>query len=268
MITGYSNIISVTTLPGLLLDVYSNAAAAYSVRKLRTAYSGSAIRVRRSSDNTEQDIGFDINGNLDTSALTTFCSGTNGFVTTWYDQSGNARNATQTTAISQPQIVSSGSVNILNSKPTIIASPTQNWSFSSGIPITLYSLFITYYKTATGNQAVLGQGDDGYMWLDYGTNQYVTSSGIISIAANLPINTQMLYSAIVNKSTTSEIFKNNTSIGSRGSITSSDFNMTEFPYSSARSASLNLQEIIIYSSNKGSNRSAINTNINTYYGIY
>jgi hypothetical protein len=43
----------------LLLDLYPNAAVAYSLRKLRTAYSGSAIRVRRSVDNTEQDFGFD-----------------------------------------------------------------------------------------------------------------------------------------------------------------------------------------------------------------
>jgi hypothetical protein len=43
----------------LLLDLYPNASVAYSLRKLRNAYSGSAIRVRRSVDNTEQDFGFD-----------------------------------------------------------------------------------------------------------------------------------------------------------------------------------------------------------------
>ena len=102
----------------LLLDTYSGAAAAYSVRKLRSGYTGSAIRVRRLSDNTEQDIGF-VGGELDTASLTTFCSGTNGFVTTWYDQSGNTRNATETTATKQPQIVSSGSVILENNKPTI-----------------------------------------------------------------------------------------------------------------------------------------------------
>jgi hypothetical protein len=56
----------------LLLDLYPNAAVAYSLRKLRTTYSGSAIRVRRTSDNTEQDIGFDSFGNLDTEALLDF----------------------------------------------------------------------------------------------------------------------------------------------------------------------------------------------------
>jgi hypothetical protein len=101
-----------------LLDLYPNASAAYSLRLLRGAYTGSAIRVRRSSDNAESDIGFS-GENLDTSALTSFCSGTDGFVTTWYDQSGNAKNVTQTTAIYQPQIVSSGNVININSKPSI-----------------------------------------------------------------------------------------------------------------------------------------------------
>ena len=92
-----------------LLDSYPGAAAAYSVRLLKSTYTGSAIRVRRSSDNAESDIGFS-GGNLDTSALTTFCGAGNGFVTTWYDQSGGGNNLTQTTAAQQPQIVSSGSV--------------------------------------------------------------------------------------------------------------------------------------------------------------
>jgi len=101
------------------LDLYPSAAAAYSVRKLRTAYTGSAIKVRRSSDNTEQDIGFS-GANLDTSALTSFCGSGDGFVTTWYDQSGNARNAINSTAANQPQIVSSGSLfNNINGLPSI-----------------------------------------------------------------------------------------------------------------------------------------------------
>jgi len=62
MILGSIGILdSKTEIPpsSLLLDLYPGATVAYSLRKLRTAYSGSAIRVRRSSDNTEQDFGFD-----------------------------------------------------------------------------------------------------------------------------------------------------------------------------------------------------------------
>jgi hypothetical protein len=55
-----------------LLDTYSGAAAAYSLRKLNGSYTGSAIRVRRSSDNAETNIGFDSNGNLDTSSMLSF----------------------------------------------------------------------------------------------------------------------------------------------------------------------------------------------------
>jgi uncharacterized membrane protein len=102
-----------------LLDTYTGAAAAYSLRKLRTAYTGSAIEVRRDSDNATQDIGF-VNNELDTSTLATFCSGTDGFVTTWYDQSGNGRNATQTTAANQPKIYDSVSGVIQeNGKPSV-----------------------------------------------------------------------------------------------------------------------------------------------------
>jgi hypothetical protein len=53
---------------GLILDGL-NSAAAYSLRKLRSAYTGPAIRVRRSSDNAELNIGFTANGDLDTTAL-------------------------------------------------------------------------------------------------------------------------------------------------------------------------------------------------------
>jgi hypothetical protein len=74
----------------LLLDLYPGAAAAYSLRKLRAAYTGAAIRVRRSSDNAEQDIGFDANGNLNTVDLLAFVGSGDGFITKWYDQASNA----------------------------------------------------------------------------------------------------------------------------------------------------------------------------------
>ena len=55
-----------------ILDEYSGAAAAYSVRRLSSTYTDGLIRVRRSSDDAEQDIGFDANGDLDSTALLAF----------------------------------------------------------------------------------------------------------------------------------------------------------------------------------------------------
>ena len=104
----------------LLLDTYTASSAAYSAsRKLRNNYDGYAIRVRHSSDNAEQDIPFTSLGVLDESALTTFVGANNGFVTTWYDQSGNGRNATQATASNQPRIVNSGTIEKIGTIPTI-----------------------------------------------------------------------------------------------------------------------------------------------------
>jgi hypothetical protein len=94
---------------------------AYSLRRVRTGYAGFAIRVRRSSDNAEQDIGFTPNAILDTAALLTFVGANDGFVTTWYDQSLNSgRNLTQTTAANQPRIVVAGALQTLNSRPVVL----------------------------------------------------------------------------------------------------------------------------------------------------
>jgi len=102
-----------------LLDTYPNAKAAYSLRKLSSTYSGSIIRVRRSNDNTEQDIGLD-GDNLDTTALLSFVGSNSGYVTTWYNQavegSDNANNAT---AIYQPLIVLNGALQMVNGKPSL-----------------------------------------------------------------------------------------------------------------------------------------------------
>jgi hypothetical protein len=95
--------------PGLPLDNLTSAAA-YSTRRLRTAYTGPLLRVRRSSDNTEADIGYGADGWLDEASLLAHVGAGDGFVTTWYDQSGNGRDATQTTAGHQPNIVNAGVV--------------------------------------------------------------------------------------------------------------------------------------------------------------
>ena len=101
------------------LDLISAVvAAAYSLRRLYASYTGAAIRVRRSSDNAERDIGF-IGEHLDVLALLLFVGNGSGFVTTWYDQSGNGRHATQTTAANQPRIVSNGVIETQNGRPAL-----------------------------------------------------------------------------------------------------------------------------------------------------
>jgi trimeric autotransporter adhesin len=89
-----------------VLDLISAViAAAYGLRRLYSLWTGAAIRVQRSSDNAQADIGFTANGDLDTVALLAFVGSGNGFITTWYDQSGNGRHATQTDPARQPRLL-------------------------------------------------------------------------------------------------------------------------------------------------------------------
>lgn len=81
--------------------------AALSLNKLITAYAGSCIQVRRSSDNTTSNIGFSGSG-VDTVALLAFCAGSDGFVSFMYDQFGLGNDFSQGTFASQPKIVAAG----------------------------------------------------------------------------------------------------------------------------------------------------------------
>ncbi len=114
----------------LVLDSLSAGAAYSASRKLRTAYTGAAIRVRRSSDNVEADIGFSGNA-LDTAALTAHVGANSGFVVTWYDQSGNGRHVTNATTTQQPRIVNAGTIELQNSKPSIFFDGTAHHLFNS-----------------------------------------------------------------------------------------------------------------------------------------
>lgn len=119
------------TLDNIGLTSSNYAASAYSLRKLSTGYVGSAIQVRRSNDNTTQDIGFLVNGNLDTDALTSFVGSNSGFLTIWYDQSGNARNLAQANTDKQPVIIASGVLYTRNTKPTVFFQGEENGLASS-----------------------------------------------------------------------------------------------------------------------------------------
>jgi hypothetical protein len=111
----------------LLLDHLGvSATRAYSTRKLRSAYAGSAIRIRRSSDNAEQDIGF-VGENLDTAAISTFVGANSAFVVKWYDQSGSALDATQPTVVNQPRIVNAGTLDVRNTKASVYYDGANHW---------------------------------------------------------------------------------------------------------------------------------------------
>jgi hypothetical protein len=261
----------------LLLDTYSGAAAAYSLRKLRELYSGAAIRVRRSSDNAEADIGFDVNGELDTIALLAFCGNGDGFVTTWYDQSGNGYDATQTTAANQPQIVSNGSVLTKYGKPNIVLTSDFLNLPSSLLLNNELTMCMVMNSSATGGVSTgfinynSSPADDpelrigiGNIIADYYNGGYVLNfTDIQSIVGGL-----YFYERLTGY--TSTIYRNNSFIasGTRSGVLASGvtkFTIGEF-LNNTRDG--NISELVIYASNQSTNRTGIETNINSFYSIY
>ena len=151
--------------PAFLLDTYTGAAAAYSVRKLRSAYVGSCMRVREDGTDTETDIGFDANGDLDTAAIGTHCGSNNGFVVTWYEQSTNGRDIEQPTAGSpslQPKIYDGTTQSVVtdgtSSIPAIYFDGSNALGSSS---FTTVSQPLTVFHSLTLTQAF---GGTKYIW--------------------------------------------------------------------------------------------------------
>jgi hypothetical protein len=395
-----------------LLDTYTDAAAAFSLRKLRAAYSGNAIRVRRSNDNAEQDIGF-INNQLDTGSLATFTAnnifiysedfsnwqtnlsatvnsnvttdplggstadrvnfgssanseiyiqpvtwqtatytlsiyaksdtkskfrlkiwngstayfspditatstwtrysytvsvaggvgnfgisneaaggagaifmwgaqgnlgqlqpytqvlGTplvrSGFVTVWYDQTGNNINLVQTTANSQPRISNSGQLEIVNNKPAIYFDGTDD-SMTGTMNLTFNVALFEVFKINETNGFVINtlNGNYNLAGLNGGSNP---PNGALTI--------QNTYKNSISTPSTSQTQVNSTYntntpiLSSQLQIASGD-NLTSFGISNFSGWSLtgHFQEIVLYASNQTSSRSGIESNINSYYLIY
>jgi hypothetical protein len=129
----------------------------YGTSRLLTAYAGAALQVRRSSDNATQDIAFLSGGGLDTTSMLSFCGSGNGFVSIFYDQSGNGNNLSQSTAAMQPQIVNAGSYLghlSFDGSNDNLASPA--FGTPTGVSVYMRS---TINSTANGRFAVLDNGN-------------------------------------------------------------------------------------------------------------
>jgi hypothetical protein len=119
---------SVVAFSGMLDVLGVPATRAYSTRRLRGGHLGPAIRIRRSNDNAELDIGF-VGEGLDTAAISTFVGANSAFVTTWYDQSGTGDNQVQATVANQARIVNAGTLDTKNGKPVaFFADATDKYS--------------------------------------------------------------------------------------------------------------------------------------------
>ena len=285
-----------------LLDIYSGAAVGCSLRLLSSTYTGDAIQVRRDSDNSTLDIGF-IDNVLDTASLITFCTGTNGFITIWYDQSGNNRNVTQGTIARQPKIYDSVTgVYILNSKPAVFwsgagSSIRVSLSYANlpaSVSYSISSVISTidnggdyvrllaigpdsategvWYALNTGTTlAEWVQKDTGAMGDGYNdtTSPTVISNGRIM---NDDITEQVLLTTVLSSSN-AKMFRNGSEISYRVQRTGDCYNSVGNLIIGNQPNNINgltglVQEMIIWQSDEDANLSGIETNTNDFYTIY
>ena len=273
------------------LDLYPGAAAAYSLRKLRTAYTGAAIRVLRTSDNAQLNIGF-VNNILDLTTLANFIGASSGTINTWFDQSGNGRDIVQSTIAYQPIIVNSGSIYTTNGKPSIFLLNANLYckldfptAFLNGATNLSMQMVINIDNGNIDNIGLFGPstafnvGVEILSLSNFGNRTALRFNGTLRNANSSPAyqlwndNSQSLTEIYGNTSSTSA-FKNNAAVTLTNSSAMPTLNFNGVydlgSYGGNLGAKNNgyIQEFIIYTSNELSNRNGISSNINSYYTIY
>jgi len=275
--------------PAALLDQFPGAAAAYSLRNLVGTSNPAVVRVRRDNDDAEQD--FTATEVSDGTLAAWVGAGNDGFVRTWYDQSGNGNNATQTTTANQPSIVSSGSLQTINSKPALsfngssqhlsahavasafsgtdkpasafhVSKVNNNTNFMSvaalGNSATNNSLFVLgdYFNN---NSLNFGKRDDGFV-------TKITQAGTPGAVQNLI--------SITTNGTSISGYRQSTAILSNFNCDVGLLTLNRFTIGAHERVSVGsylngfIQEVIYYPSDLASSRLAIESNINAHYAIF
>ena len=249
-----------------LLDTYSGAAAAYSLRRLSSTYTGDAVEVYNGS--SYADIGFNVFGELDTVALASHCGSNDGFVSKWYDQSGNTNDATQSTTSYQRKIYdSSTGVVTYNGKPAAFYSGSAGAYLHSTPSSTTWTSFAVtkidgfaygvHSRSAATGWWYLADGSGGSLSSGFTNVSLYKNGSAMTATTRAQLKTELganhlLVTARGDRNTGGEtwwLFS--------GYLENSGYNVKGYA-----------QEAIIYDSDQSANRTNIEDNINTFYNIY
>lgn len=236
--------------------------------------------------------------------MDTFCSGTDGFVTTWFDQSGNGNDSVNSTASEQPKIYDSIAGVILDNGKTAIEFDGVNDSLdvlsSTAIFKFLHdgtnsSIFILCNLISNDSNFALlntnrrSSSNIGYaMQLDDRSSisrsmvltSLISAGSGIQASVNQSLNdflTDSAQSLLIDlidadngtAADRSELYRDGGTAIKNNSLTGTvSTNNASFDLEIFKNLSGKLQELIIYSNDQSSNRTGIETNINDFYSIY
>jgi len=275
---------------------FGTANAGYNLTSISTSFASPATRAWKgkiaeviiyNSDQSDNRTAFEANiGEVyGIAGIPAYDNTVNGFVETWYDQSGNGNDASQLTASNQPKIVDTGVLVLSNGNAAIKSTASNEMSFS------MASL------SADGQQSVFGvlendvTSQDGYTTAfrvyssSTGTNGenrrpnwFIDPNGSLVFSANSQFGytnadrDRRLYSHIMEDTAggTSTVYQDGTQVDTR-SITL-DANPV-FSFARVGDVGINAvgalytSEMIYYPSDESANRAAIEDNIDNHYGI-
>jgi hypothetical protein len=203
----------------------------------------------------------------------------NGFVETWYDQSGNGNDVTQTTSTKQPKIVSSGSLVTVNSKASFKFDGTDDFlereTYTQGTlaqPNTFFSV-AELDAYADENRKVydshLSTARNMLQLNTAGNGQFAHYAGTVAATGEDADADRHLFTSLINGSA-SNLRIDSTS---KTTATTNTQGMTGIIIGANHDAAQNfwdgdIQELIVYNSNQTSNFTALETNINSHYSIF
>jgi hypothetical protein len=201
--------------------------------------------------------------------------GFDAFVTTWYDQSGNSRDATQTTASAQPTIVDNGSIITNdNGHASVLFDGGGDYfqlPFAAGSNSGYFITSLVEPNDNTTNQFLIDFRDgagDGITLLGLSSGVINARTNAVSASQNYDSDPQLFtgeytgtdLTAYVDSVGGTSLSGSNTNATTNGRIGSVAYGGGTLTWSGT------ISEMIIYLSDESANRSAIESNIIERYG--
>ena len=243
------------------LDHVSSDKMAVGLRKLKSSYTGSAIRLRRDSDNAEADFGF-INTDLDLVGISTWLNGAHGYCVTLYDQSGNNNNMTPSDSNSQPLFVPDG----LNTKPILRLATSQN--LYNGTNFTPpFTVIYGAKQTGPSRGRVMDASNNWLLGWWGGNKSQGHFDGWVSNGGGTPADSNAYVYSGTGDGSRSDIYENGVSKTNTPSGGTSGPNGIKFNY--REQSDVDITEIYAFNTVLSTtDREAVEKSTASYYGIY
>ena len=246
------------------------------------ANNGALVEIRRESDDTAKSFYSDSNNELSLTSpdvngvtLGTWIGAGDGFVRTWYDQSGNSIDFIQATTSEQPKIITAGAFTLESSKPVITFDGTDDYfnATLSAASTNAYQSLANYKALSVptiGSTTIGSEGsNDKRYWYRDNTDSRIRNGGI-SEGVFTYLSSNSLVQIIYDGTTTVDVYENNSALETgtiSGSSSTEEIWIGDWA-STGRPMNFSLSEFIDWQDDDDSRVSGVKTNQNDYYNIY